>query len=127
LLVAAGLLAVGPTGCSDEPEAPARSTGATTTTTPVLTPDAIPVLRAAEPIPAGTEAGDALAAGLIEDTTVTRDLFPVDGAVTLELIEGRVALTDIAAGTLLTLGLFGAPGENGSTPAGAGVESDEDG
>ena len=127
-LLAIGLLLVLAVGCSDEPAEPALEGGATTTTTPLLTPDAIPVLRAAALIPTGTEAGDALADGLIEATTVPRGAFPEDGVVTVELIEGRVARLDIAEGTVLTLGMFeAAPGENGTTPAEAGAVSDEDG
>jgi hypothetical protein len=126
LAAAALLLAV--SGCAGDDREPGTTSveaPTTDTTILVLTPDAIPVLQAAALVPAGTEARAAFDDGLIEPTTVTRADFPLDGVVTIELIEGRTAIADIPAGTVLRLGLFspGAAGD-GTTPAEAGVVSE---
>lgn len=130
LLAGAILTIVSTTGvaCRDDRDNPTSSTAdvpTTDTTIPVLTPDAIPVLRAVAVVPAGTEARDALEADLIEPTTVTRADFPADGVVTIELIDGRTAADDIPAGAILRLSMFTDGGtQNATTPAGAGVVSD---
>jgi hypothetical protein len=129
LLVAGLVVLLSATGvaCSDDAGDTTATTAAaptTDSTVPVLSPDAIPVLEAAAVVPAGTEARDAVDAGLVVATTVARDEFPPDGVVTVELIEGRRAAVDIPAGTILTLAMFVAVDENGTTPAEAGVESE---
>lgn len=107
LLAALLLVVLAPAvgGCGDGGD-DGGDAGSTTTLPEVVSADALPVLVAAAPIPAGTEATVALEEGLLEEDTVTRAQFPEDAIVTIELIEGQVASGDIGEGAIITAGMF---------------------
>lgn len=99
-------VAVATMGCGGTEPDPAADEDTTTTGPAVLDPDRLPVLVAARPIAAGTEATTALEQGWLEATTVTRAQFPEDAVVTVELIDDLVAAQDIGEGTIITAGMF---------------------
>lgn len=66
----------------------------------------IPAFRAAQEIPRGTGGDQAIEAGAIEDRRIPRDIRPSTSINSLDEIVGKVAVFDIAPGTVIVQDMF---------------------
>ena len=66
----------------------------------------VEVFAARSPIPQSTDAGVALDAGDIARDEIPRKFYPADAITSINDIEGKVAILDIAPGTVITKAMF---------------------